>query len=127
MAADIYKIITPLEKFKQDKLDKIIKYKNQISHAIAIVLHRETEDDTLEIEDISAVACAVQNMYLSLSQYPEAGGYWSTGLGTYSETMHAHLKLEENERLMGYFVLGHVLNKRTEGHKRDYHKFVRHL
>lgn len=125
--ANIYRDETPAEKFKQDKLDKTLGYKHQVSHAIAIVLHREEADKTIEREDICAVACSVQNMYLSLDQFSHAAGYWSTGLGTYSKRMHEYLGLEVNESLMGYFVLGTVENKRTEAHKRDFHKFVRYL
>ncbi|MCC6817745.1 MAG: nitroreductase [Bacteroidia bacterium] len=126
-AAELYRVSTHQDKFKQDKFDKILAYKHQISHSIAIVLHRDSLDSTIEREDICAVACGVQNMYLTLSVYPNVGGYWSTGLGTYDSLMHEFLHLEENESLMGYFVVGHVELKRTDGHKRDFNKFVRHL
>ncbi len=126
-AADIYKEETPIEKFKQEKLDKFTMYKEQISHIIAIVLHREPDGKSVEIEDISAVACAVQNMYLSLSQFEEAGGYWSTGMGTYSKSMSTFLRLESNDTLMGYFVLGHVFNKRKSSNRKNVEHFTRYL
>lgn len=125
--AGIYHEETSPDKFRQEKLDKTLGYKQQISHAIAIILHREEPERSVEREDICAVACSVQNMYLSLDQFPHAAGYWSTGLGTYSSRMHKYLGLEDKESLMGYFVLGHVETKRTEAHKRDFHKFVRYL
>jgi nitroreductase len=126
-AAEIYMKETPPEKFRQEKVDKTLGNITKISHAIAVVLHRDPEVKSREIEDVCAVACAVQNMYLSLDQYEHAGGYWSTGLGTYSEDMHTYLGLNSNEKLMGYFILGHIEQKRTEGHKKDYKKFVRYL
>jgi nitroreductase len=126
-AAELYMKETAPEKFKQEKMDKILGNITKISHAIAIVLHKDPEVKSIEVEDICAVACAVQNMYLSLDQYEHAGGYWSTGLGTYSESMHAFLGLNSNEKLLGYFILGHIEQKRTEGHKKDYKKFVRYL
>lgn len=126
-AASIYKEETAPEKFRQEKYDKVLNNIGKISHAIAIVLHRDPEVKSIETEDICAVACGVQNMYLSLTQFPRAGGYWSTGLGTYSASMKAFLGLDENERLLGYLVLGDLENKRTEGHKKDYKKFVRYL
>jgi nitroreductase len=126
-AADIYARETPPEKFRQEKVDKTLGNITRVSHAIAIVLHRDVEVKSIETEDICAVACAVQNMYLSLDQYEHAGGYWSTGLGTYSASMHAYLELDSSEKLLGYFVLGHIEQKRTEGHKKDYKKFVRYL
>ena len=126
-ASDIYLTETPAEKFKPEKLDKLAINKERISHVVAIVMHRDPEVKSIEREDIAAVACAVQNMYLSLSQFPEAGGYWSTGMGTYSATMHQFLKLEDHDTLMGFFVLGHVLNKRKEAHKKNISHFMRYL
>lgn len=126
-AIRIYRIHTEEAKFKEEKVLKMERYKHQISHAIAIVLHREYDSRSLEIEDVCAVACAVQNMYLSLSEFPEAGGYWSTGLGTYSSEMKEFLSLKDNEKLMGYFICGHVVDKRTEGNRKSIDNFVRYL
>jgi nitroreductase len=126
-ASDIYRLETPAETFKPEKLDKLQINKERISHIVAIVMHRDPEVKSIEREDICAVACAVQNMHLSLSQFPEAGGYWSTGMGTNSPTMHSFLKLEANDTLLGYFVLGHVVNKRTEAHKKNISHFLRYL
>jgi nitroreductase len=125
-AAEIYRIKTSLELFKQDKYDKLIGFQNQISHAIAIVLHRD-HPKTKEIEDISAVACAVQNMYLSLSQFENAAGYWSTGLGTSDKEMSEYFQLKDEDTLMGFFVLGHVSEKRTLGNRRNYKNFVKFI
>lgn len=126
-AAEIYQNETASESFNQAKFDKIKHYTQQVSHAIAIVMEREPDTKSIEREDICAVAAGVQNMYLSLSQFEHVGGYWSTGMGTYSKAMFEFLKLNENKTLLGFFVLGHVENKRTEGHKKDYSKFVSYL
>ena len=126
-AAEIYQNETASESFNQAKFDKIKQYAQQVSHAIAIVMEREADTKSIEREDICAVAAGVQNMYLSLSQFEHVGGYWSTGMGTYSKAMFDFLKLNENQTLLGFFVLGHVENKRTEGHKKDYAKFVSYL
>lgn len=126
-AAEIYKQETGQEKFNQGKYNKTLGYKSQISHAIAIVMSREEGSAGILNEDICAVAAAVQNMYLSLSQFEHAAGYWSTGLGTYSKAMHTFLGLGKDDTLMGYFVLGCVDVKRTEGKRRDHNHFVRYL
>jgi len=91
------------------------------------VMEREPDIKSIEMEDLCAVAAGVQNMYLSLSQFEHVGGYWSTGLGTYSKTMFDYLNLSENQTLLGFFILGVVENKRTEGHKKDFNKFVSYL
>ena len=124
-AAEIYKDDTPSEKFNQQKLDKIYRYEEQVSHCIAIVMERS--DDTILNEDICAVAAAVQNIYLSLDTFPKAAGYWSTGLGTYSSRMRTFFGLNEYQTLMGYFILGEVDLKRTEGRRRNFRDFVSFL
>ena len=44
------------------------------SHIIAIVMKRSAKKGIPEIEDIEAVSCAVQNIYLSVTAYG-LGGY----------------------------------------------------
>lgn len=124
-AAEIYRTETDPALYREEKYIKILEYRSKVSHVIAIVLHREAASKTILNEDICAVAAAVQNMYLSLSQFPNAGGYWSTGLGTYSRTMHAHLNLAEGNQLLGFFVLGFVEHKREEGRKKPWQEFVK--
>jgi nitroreductase len=126
-AAAIYKDYTQADKFSESKYQKTLDYTKSVSHAIAIVLHRGEEDNTIFVEDVSATAAAVQNMYLSLHQFDQVGGYWSTGLGTYSKDMHDFLQLGNEEMLMGFFVLGCVDNKRTLGNRKNYKQFVREL
>jgi len=123
-AIELYKADTPTELQKSSKLTKLEAYKTQISHSIAIVLQHNEIIKHNAVEDISAVACAVQNIYLSLSQYPHAAGYWSTGLGTYSSAMHQYLGLEPNQQLMGFFILGHIETKRTESNRKSIENFL---
>lgn len=126
-AADVYQTETAVESFNQAKFDKVKHYAQQVSHAIAIVMEREPDSKSIEREDLCAVAAGVQNMYLSLSQFEHVGGYWSTGMGTYSKAMFEFLKLNKNQTLLGFFVLGVVENKRTEGNKKDFNTFVSYL
>ncbi len=118
-AIDIYKTTTPAEKYKEAKVTKMELYKSKISHAIAIVRQTDPDKKSKEWEDIAAIACGVQNMYLSMSQYPHMVGYWSTGLGTASPAMHDYLHLNEHQHLMGFFVTGHIDEKRTESKRKS--------
>lgn len=123
-AIDIYKTETALENINPKKIEKLEIYKSKISHAIAIVLQHQEPIKNQAIEDICAVACAVQNMYLSLSQFPHAVGYWSTGLGTYSASMHQYLNLQPLQQLMGFFILGDIENKRIESNRKGIEAFL---
>jgi len=70
-------------------------------------MKRTTVKNIPEVEDVAAVACAVQNMYLSLTAY-KLGGYWTTGGITYYEKAKPFFGLGENDRLMGFFYIGHI-------------------
>jgi len=70
-------------------------------------MKRTTVKNIPEVEDVAAVACAVQNMYLSLTAY-KLGGYWTTGGITYYEKAKPFFGLDGNDRLMGFFYIGHI-------------------
>lgn len=91
-----------------DKKEKKFEmFKKKVSHIIAIIMHRDMKFDLPEIEEVAAVACAVHNIHLSTTSL-SIGGYWGTGGGTYSQTMHNYLKLNPNEKCLGFFYLGKI-------------------
>lgn len=92
--------------FKQWRYDKLRALPPQCSHVIAIGLRR-TALDLPEIEEVAAVACAVQNLHLSAHAYG-LGGFWSTGGVTYTEEAKAFFGLGPADRLLGFFQLGYV-------------------
>ena len=100
------------------KYKKIDFNKEKTSHAI-IISAVDTGKNPYE-EELASTACAVQNIYLSLSQFPEVGGYWGTGNGIYQPHFETFTKMEENEFCMGYFLLGKVKNKRKESERINY-------
>ena len=89
---------------------KYIKLQNQplkASHIISIGMRRTTTKRIPEIEDIEAVACAVQNIYLSVTAYG-LGGYWTTGGITYVEEAKEFFGLGNEDRLLGFFYIGYI-------------------
>ncbi|MBS1598093.1 MAG: nitroreductase [Bacteroidetes bacterium] len=93
------------DKFKQDKYGKLATTPLLCSHIIAIGMKRNVS--VPEMEEIAAVACAVENMYLSTVAYG-IGGYWSTGGVTYDEEAKSFFGLQGDDRLMGFFYLGYI-------------------
>lgn len=92
------------------KLDKYVKLQQQplmASHVIAIGMKRSAEKKIPEIEEIEAVSCAVQNMYLSTTAYG-LGGYWTTGGITYMQKAKSFFGLNEDDKLLGFYYLGYV-------------------
>ncbi|HET9430378.1 MAG TPA: nitroreductase, partial [Chitinophagaceae bacterium] len=92
--------------FKESTHAKLQQNPLKASHIIAIGMRRTTEKNIPEVEDIAAVACAVQNIYLSVTAYG-LGGYWTTGGVTYMESAKNFFGLRDEDRLMGFFYLGH--------------------
>lgn len=94
-------------KFKQNKYESMLVTPQQCSHIIAIGCKRHP-DLLPEMEEIAAVACAVQNMYLTISAHEGIGCYWSTGGITFIEEAKELFGLGAGDLLMGFFYIGHV-------------------
>ncbi|MEO6720517.1 MAG: nitroreductase [Ferruginibacter sp.] len=94
------------DSFKADKLEKMEKQPLLASHIISIGMKKST-GTIPEIEDVEAVACAVQNIYLSVAAYG-LGGYWTTGGVTYMEDAKHHFGLGEKDKLLGFFYIAHI-------------------
>ena len=95
------------DQFKEITYNKLLQNPLKASHIIAIGMKRTITKNIPEIEDIEAVACAVQNIYLSVAAYG-LGGYWTTGGITYNEKAKSFFGLGEQDRLLGFFYIGHV-------------------
>ena len=104
-------------RFRQDKYEKLGSTPLACSHIIAIIMRRSEPGSIPEMEEIAAVSCAVENIYLSLSPYG-LGGYWSTGGVTYDPGAREFFGLEGDDMLMGFFYLGYVRIPSTGGRRR---------
>lgn len=93
--------------FKEITYGKLQQQPLRASHIIAIGMKRTTNKPIPEIEDVEAVACAVQNIYLSVTAYG-LGGYWTSGGITYKETAKPFFGLGEQDKLLGFFYIGYV-------------------
>jgi nitroreductase len=95
------------DQFKEITYNKLLQNPLKASHIIAIGMKRTTTKNIPEIEDIEAVACAVQNIYLSVAAYG-LGGYWTTGGITYNQKAKSFFGLGEQDRLLGFFYIGYT-------------------
>ncbi|MBN8878748.1 MAG: nitroreductase [Sphingobacteriales bacterium] len=95
------------DNFKEITYNKLKQQPLRASHIIAIGMKRTTSKPIPEIEDIEAVACAVQNIYLSVTAYG-LGGYWTTGGITYKASAKSFFGLDEQDKLLGFFYIGQV-------------------
>jgi nitroreductase len=95
------------EKFKEASYQKLQRNPLLASHVIVLCMKRDPNKKHPEVEEIEAVACAVQNIYLSVTAYG-LGGYWTTGGVTYNEKAKPFFGLKEEDKLLGFFYIGYV-------------------
>ncbi|MDU0372880.1 nitroreductase [Hymenobacter endophyticus] len=101
--AELYRA-TAGEKFQESKLDKMRNNPLLSSHIIAIGLKRNPEVPV--VEEVAAVACAVQNLHLSAVAHGLAG-FWSSGGVTYLPEAKPFFGLGPDDQLLGFFYLGY--------------------
>jgi len=111
------------DSFKPSRYEKLKKKPLKASHVIALCMKRSHEKNIPEIEDIEAVACAVQNIYLSVAAY-ELGGYWTTGGITYMEEAKPYFGLNPEDKLLGFFYMGYVAIPSAPSRRQDPEKKI---
>ncbi len=104
--SELYKQTTP-DNFKELTYTKLQQQPLKASHIIAIGMKKSNNKNIPEAEDIAAVACAVQNIYLSVTAYG-LGGYWTTGGITYRPQAKSFFGLGEQDKLLGFFYIDHI-------------------
>ncbi len=98
-----YRKVTPPEAFSQARYDaageKVLK------SACVILINMEVHAEKVpEWEEVAAVACAVQNMWLTATAYG-IGSYWSSP-GVLKE-LGEFLSLPDNQKCLGLFFMGY--------------------
>jgi nitroreductase len=112
-----YLELTSKEDQNDAKLAKLIRRSLLSSVVIAVSMKRQPEEKISEIEEIQAVACAIQNMHLSCTAYG-LGGFWSTPKLIYSEKMNVFLGLEQKDKCLGLFYIGYPSIEWPSAHRK---------
>jgi nitroreductase len=115
--AELYRAHTSPEEFKQKKYDKMRDTPLLCSHLIVICLRRGELEKIPEIEEVEAVAAAVQNLHLTATALG-LGGYWSSGGMTYHPALRDWLGLGAADRVLGFFMLGHLKGPWPQGRRK---------
>jgi nitroreductase len=111
--SELYKE-TAGERFKEVTYENLKANPLKASHVIALCMKRDPNKKFPEVEEMAAVAAAVQNMYLTITVYG-LGGYWTTGGITYNEKAKPFFGLGEDDKLMGFFYIGEVAIASPQG------------
>jgi nitroreductase len=104
--AELYKKVTTADAtFKEDRYQNLLTKPMLSSHIIAVGMKRDEKKSVPEIEEVGAVFCAIENMYLTATAYG-VGCYLSTGGVTYFDEAKEFFGLGNEDRLIGFFNLG---------------------
>lgn len=120
--SELYKATTP-DNFKEATYQKLQQQPLKASHVIAICMKKTPNKNIPEMEDIAAVGCAVENLWLSVSAYG-LGGYWTTGGITFREQAKQYFNLGAEDKLMGFFLLGKVAIPSTGAKRQPFEEKV---
>ena len=100
-----YREVTPPAEFREDKLEKIGTNPLLAPVVIACVMERRGGAKIPEIEEVEAVACALQNLMLSATA-AGLGSYWSSPPLLDGASFREFLKVGAEDRCVGLIYLG---------------------
>ena len=104
--SNLYRNTTEAGEFKEIKYNKLKNRPLISSVVVAVSLKRDPNRKILELEEIEAVACAIQNMYLTCSAWG-LGAFWSTPKLIYTEAMNDFLGLGADDKCLALFYIGY--------------------
>ncbi|MFC5044280.1 nitroreductase [Aquimarina hainanensis] len=112
---EYYKERLSEEQYPPSRYQSTIEYPKNAT-MIAIIFQRSQRVEIAEWEEIAAISCAVQNMWLSCTAL-NIGCYWDT-CDAAIEYGNA-LDLKEHERCLGIFYMGYIQEESQEKRKRS--------
>lgn len=104
--ADLYPKVNPPKKVTDQKIAALRKLPELAPCIISIGMKRQESGNIPEIEEVCAVACAVQNMQLLATAYG-LGSFWSSGAVAYADETKSFLGLGKNDLCLGFLFLGY--------------------
>lgn len=114
---DLYLKKIPKDEQKSIKLNRMTDRPARASAVIAVCMERQPEEKIPEIEEIEAVACAIQNMHLTCTAYG-LGGFWSSPKLIYTQEMNEFLDLGEKDKCLSLFYIGYPEGEWPKGQRK---------
>jgi nitroreductase len=112
--ADYYGKLYSEEEFSYERYDTTKSYAENAT-LLALVFQPSKRAQLPEWEEIAAISCAIQNMWLSCTAM-NLGCYWDTAEATME--YGKRIQLEEGERFLGIFFMGHLKEDLELGNRR---------
>lgn len=118
------KVTTGDGSYKEERFQNLITKPMESSHIIAIGMKRDEKKSVPEWEELGAVFCAVENMYLTATAY-NVGCYLSTGGITNFEEAKEFFGLGPEDKLLGFLHVGQPKGQVPDGKRRPLESKVR--
>lgn len=116
--SECYKQVTQAKgTFDEKKYEGLKSKPLECSHIIAIGMKRDEKKSVPEWEEMGAVFCAVENMYLTATAYG-IGCYLSTGGITSFEEAKEFFGLGKEDKLLGFLNVGVLKSTPLEGRRK---------
>ena len=112
-----YLKLTPKDQQNDKKLAKMLTRPKLSSAVVAVWMERDKTGRILEIEEIEAVACSIQNMHLTCTAYG-LGGFWSTPKLIYTAEMNEFLNISPEDKCLGLFYIGYPAEEWPKAHRK---------
>lgn len=104
--AALYKKVSESDgSYREDRYQKLLTKPLLSSHIIVVLMKRDEKRSVPEIEEVGAVFCAIENMYIAATAYG-VGAYLSTGGITYFDQARELFGLDTEDKLIGFFHIG---------------------
>lgn len=97
---------TPKENQSDMSLAKLISRPLRSPVVIAVSMERQVNGKIIELEEIEAVSCAIQNMSLTCTAIG-LGSFWSTPKLMYTKEMNQFLGLNDEDKCLSLFYIGY--------------------
>lgn len=112
-----YLKLTPEDQQNDQKLAKLLTRPLKASAVIAVSMERDKTHKIMEIEEIEAVACAIQNMHLTCTAYG-LGGFWASPKLIYTKEMNDFLGIGEEDKCLALFYIGYPAEEWPKAHRK---------
>ena len=120
-----YTETTATEDYSELRFNKMKNRPLMSGAIISVSLNRDPKSQIMELEEIEAVACAIQNMYLTCTAWG-LGAFWSTPKMIYTPAMNEFLGLKEEDKCLAMFYVGYpkVDFEWPKGHRKPIEYFT---
>jgi nitroreductase len=115
--SDVYVKSTPEAAFNTVKFKRMQDRPMQAPVVIAVCMERQKEEKITETDELLAVACAIQNMYLTATAMG-LGAFWSTPKAIDTKEMNDFLQLMDKGRCVGLFYMGYPAIEWPKGQRK---------